>query len=104
MRALFLTAALLLAMPAPIQAAPTCQDRAGITTRCGTPGAMPVGWQPSPQELWESELSRPPGPDSESLWTAFGLVGLLFALIALMPRFDGARDDDWDPGKNQKSR
>ena len=95
MRALFLTAALLI-IPAPTAwAAPTCQNREGITTRCGTPGAMPVGWEPSPQELWERELSRPPGPDRESLWTAFSVIGLLFGLIALMPRFDGSRDEDW---------
>jgi hypothetical protein len=35
--------ALLLAASA-AQAAPTCQDRHGGTVRCGTSGAMPVGW------------------------------------------------------------
>jgi hypothetical protein len=95
MRALFLTAALLLAPVLPAWGAPTCQDRDGIATRCGAPGAMPLGWEPSPQEL--SQRPRRPGPDREMVWTAIAVVGLLFSLIALMPQFDGARDDDWQP-------
>ncbi len=46
MRALFLaSAALVLLLAAPeSRAGPTCQDHSGETIRCGTPGAMPVGW------------------------------------------------------------
>lgn len=102
MRALVLTAALLFATPASLTwAAPTCLDRNGVTTRCGAPGAMPVGWQPSPEQLWERELSPPPGPDRGRLVLAVSIVALLFSLIALMPRFDGAQDADWeDPDRN----
>lgn len=28
-------------------------------------------------------------------WTAFGIIVLLFALIGLMPKFDGRRDHHW---------
>ena len=105
MRARTLTAALLFAIPASLAwAAPTCQDIKGITTRCGEPGAMPVGWQPSPQQLWERELSPPPGPDSDQLFMAFATVALLFGLIALMPEFDGSQGTDWEASdKNDKA-
>lgn len=97
MRARILTAALLLAIPASLAwAAPTCQDINGVTTRCGAPGAMPVGWKPSPEQLWERELALPPGPDSDQLFIAISIVALLFSLIALMPEFDGSQDKDWE--------
>jgi hypothetical protein len=100
MRALFLTAALLAVMPASVAwSAPTCQDRNGITTRCGTPNAMPVGWEPSPEQLWERQLSPPPGPETRDVVTALCVIGLLFSLIALMPDFDGSKDGDWDGEK-----
>jgi hypothetical protein len=95
-RALLLTVTLMFAMPASLAwGAPTCQDKSGITTRCGTPGAMPVGWEPSPRELWERELSRPPGPNTGDILNALCVVVLLFSLIALMPAFDGSQDGDW---------
>jgi hypothetical protein len=95
-RALLLTVTLMFAMPASLAfAAPTCLDSTGITIRCGTPGAMPVGWQPSPQVLWERELSRPPGPATGDILNALCVVVLLFSLIALMPAFDGSQDSDW---------
>jgi hypothetical protein len=57
---------------------------------------MPVGWTPSPQMLLKRQRSSPPGPSaSELLGTLIG-IGLLFALIALMPEFDGWRSGDWD--------
>jgi hypothetical protein len=56
---------------------------------------MPVGWEPSPQVLWERELSRPPGPDAGDILNALCVVVLLFSLIALMPAFDGSQDSDW---------
>lgn len=93
MRVLVLTLVLipaLLFVP-PVFAAPTCQTRNGDTIKCGVAGAMPVGWA-APDE----ERRRLPGPTGEDLWTAFGMLALLFSLIALMPKFDGSRDDDWD--------
>jgi hypothetical protein len=32
----------------------------------------------------------------DQLFAALCLIGALFALIALMPDFDGWRDGDWD--------
>ena len=92
MRAWLLILALLLAAPA-AQAAPTCQNRGGDTIRCGTQGAMPVGWTPSPQQLWDRQLSRAPGPGKGELLSAFGMVGLILALIALLPEFRGWREE-----------
>ncbi len=74
-------------------AAPTCQDRDGWTIRCGTPGAMPVGWTPSPQRL----LERPRQHDTKlgDVLKVFLGLGLFFAFIALLPEFDGSSDRDW---------
>jgi hypothetical protein len=78
----------------PAMAAPTCQDKQGGTIRCGVPGAMPVGWTPPPQVLWEQELSRQPGPGTAELLAVFCGLGLFFALIALLPDFEGWREDE----------
>ena len=91
MRALILTLALLFTPPA--LAAPTCQTRNGDTIKCGAPGAMPVGWT-VPEG--ERQLSQVPDPASVEPWTALAMLVLLFSLIALMPKFDGSRDGDWD--------
>jgi hypothetical protein len=95
MRAWLLILALLLAAPA-AQAAPTCQDRDGDTIRCGTRGAMPVGWTPSPQQLWDRQLSRTPGPSRSKILSAFCVLGLILALIALLPEADGWREEQDD--------
>jgi hypothetical protein len=73
-------------------AAPTCQDRDGLTIRCGTPGAMPVGWSLP----FEERKFRPPIPSASQMLTLIATLGLLFALIALLPQFDGSRGGDWD--------
>jgi hypothetical protein len=73
-------------------AAPTCQDRHGLTIRCGTHGAMPVGWTLP----FEERKFRPPAPSAIQLLQLIGTLGLLFALIALLPEFDGSRSGDWD--------
>ena len=78
-------AALLFASSAP--AAPTCRDRAGETVRCGTAGAMPVGWTPAGGERLGGE-----GLSPEVLAALIYVVGGIFAIIALMPRFDGRWD------------
>jgi len=84
-----LVTAVLLTGPAP--AAPTCQDRDGLTIRCGTEGAMPVGWSlPFEQRRFQTA-----SPSASELFVLIGTIGLLFALIALMPEFDGTRGDDW---------
>ena len=92
MRAWLLILALLFAAPA-AQAAPTCQDRGGGTIRCGTQGAMPVGWTPSAQELWDRQLSRPPSSSRREILSAICVVGLILALIALLPEADGWREE-----------
>ena len=53
-----ITAAILTTAPAAI-AAPTCQDRNGDTIRCGTEGAMPVGWTLPAPERRQVLASRP---------------------------------------------
>jgi hypothetical protein len=77
-------------------AAPTCQRLDGLTARCGTPGAMPVGWTPSAQQALEWRLSRPREDQTFQVVGAVGLLGALVTLIALMPRFDGWKAGDWD--------
>ena len=76
-------------------AAPTCQTPAGETARCGTPGAMPVGWTlPYDQR---PELTRHTDTLSPAGWFALvALVGGLFALFALMPPFDRWGDTEED--------
>lgn len=86
----------LLFAASPASAAPTCQDRNGGTIKCGVQGAMPVGWTPPPERLWDRQLSQPPGPGADTVLTALGILGLIFALIALLPEFDGSHGSDWD--------
>ena len=90
---------------APAEAAPTCQNQAGDTMRCGTKRhAMPVGWVPSPQLLWRRQISQPPGPARRDLaGRRFLGIGLLFALIALLPEFDGSpAGGGWDRQENDQ--
>jgi hypothetical protein len=77
-------------------AAPTCQDVNGITTRCGTPNAMPVGWTLSPQQALERQASRPQYPTTIELLKLICIMGVIFSVMALMPDFDGSREGDWD--------
>jgi len=81
-------------------AAPVCETRHGDGARCGTPGAMPVGWSLPAREraYW-----RPDTPIPASEW--FGLASLIggfVALVLLMPKFDGARGEDWDEQEDDK--
>src|SRR5476649_2930837 len=98
MRATYLAVLLsLLLTPSVATAAPTCKDRTGDTIRCGTPGAMPVGWSPSPQQLFAHQLSQPRGPSRSTLLKVFLGIGLLFVFIALLPEFDGSpAGGGWD--------
>jgi hypothetical protein len=91
MKALALSLVLL---ATPALAAPTCQDRNGDTIKCGAPGAMPVGWTLPPEEAWRLRLVHTETPAGDVLKVVMALA-LFFALIALMPRFDGRHDQDW---------
>jgi hypothetical protein len=95
--ALVVAGALMLATGA--MAAPTCQAADGHTLRCGTPGAMPVGWS-VPDDF------RAEDPDievSELLGLAL-VIGGLFALIARMPDFEGPRGADWDAQEEDRDQ
>ena len=76
-------------------AAPTCQDKNGETIRCGTAGAMPVGWTLSPQQRLERQIPKPKYPSTNELLELIGVMGVYFTLLALMPEFDGQRTRDW---------
>ena len=93
MRALAFALALLFSTPA--LPAPICFTRAGDPVHCEAKGAMPVGWKLSPDEAARREMNQPHVPGSTILKVVAGLA-LFFALIALLPEFDGARDQDWD--------
>ena len=93
LRALLLALGLLFSTPA--LPAPICFTRAGDTVHCGAKDAMPVGWRLPPDEAARRELSQP-HPSSRDILKAIAILVLFFALIALMPEFDGARDQDWD--------
>lgn len=84
-------------------AAPTCNDALGHTVRCGTPGAMPVGWEPSPEVLAARE---PEAPSEFSSTQMFGLVcfiGGLLALFALLPDFEDEKGGGWDRQEDDES-
>jgi hypothetical protein len=94
LRALFLALGLLLSTPA--LPAPICFTRAGDTVHCDSKGAMPLGWRLPPDEAARREMNQP-RPTSRDILKVVAVLVLFFALIALMPEFDGARDQDWDP-------
>jgi hypothetical protein len=91
-----IAAALLAAAAAgPARAAPTCQDARGATLRCGASGAMPVGWSLPAAERDEGLPAVPP-PSAALAADAALLIFAIFALLALLPAFDGTREGDWD--------
>ena len=90
-------AVILLAAAPDAFAAPTCVDRNGDTVRCATPGAMPVGWKPSPHILWERQLAQANGPGADDIAKVLLGIALFLAMIALLPEFDGSRAcGGWD--------
>ena len=99
-RALTPILALALLLPAPALAAPICFNRAGDTVHCEVKGAMPIGWRLPPDEAVRREMNQPHPTSRDILKVAAGLL-LFFALIALLPEFDGARDQDWDKQEKQ---
>lgn len=77
-------------------AAPGCfYPNGDFAMNCGGPGTMPPGWRPSPETYRKWLASRPQPPQTDELLGAFLGIAALFALIALMPRFDGSRSEDW---------
>lgn len=92
LKSLGLAAVLAATLCGPALAAPTCQDRQGVTVRCDAASAMPVGWT-----LPESERVAQPADEvpTARIAGAVALVACIFALIALMPPFDGRRNADW---------
>ena len=82
-------AAVLFASPAAF-GAPTCQDQYGATIRCGTPGAMPVGWTlPANQRVAQAAE-----PNLDQLLKLICVLGVFFALMALLPDFEGWREEE----------
>jgi len=87
-----LAMALAVSLSGTAAAAPTCQDRQGVTVRCESASAMPVGWTlPEAERAAQGRDETPPS----RIIGAVTLVACLFALIALMPPFDGRRNADW---------
>ena len=88
-----------LTLAAPAAAAPICQNKLGDWVHCDAPGAMPLGWQ-VPDDVYTARvLSRTPPVKRETLIAAAVMLAALLALIALLPKFDGAKDEDWtQPG------
>lgn len=93
----------LISSPA-VQAAPCCWDKNGNPIRCGAPGAMPVGWSPSPQQRLDRDLANPIDANVNQLLKAVYIIGLFLAMIALMPEFDGTRAEDWDSQDRRDKR
>ena len=93
--ALALVSLWLIAAPAAL-AAPTCIERNGTPTRCGAPRAMPIGWSLPAEELRRRDLANPPGAQLGTLLKAVCVVGVFLCAIALLPEFDGTRNEDWE--------
>jgi hypothetical protein len=53
---------------------------------------MPVGWVLPAQDRPQNETAITP----RQLIELISALGVLFALLALMPEFDGSRPEDWD--------
>jgi len=104
MRLLAISLTMVLLFASPSIAAPTCENLRGETVRCGSAGAMPVGWALSPQERerLRPELSNEPG--MMKLLQTLCALGVFFGLLALMPDFDGSRSEDWERHEDESHR
>ena len=96
MRLLVLAFAFVLSTASAALAAPTCNDVGGHTVRCGTPGAMPVGWEPSPEVLAAREPEAPGDFTSTQMFGLVCFIGGLLALFALLPDFEDEKGGGWD--------
>jgi len=92
----FAIAVLLCGIACPAMAAPTCQDVNGSAARCGAPNAMPLGWRLSEDEYHRRQQALGNTNDPWLVVNAVTLIAGLFAIIALLPNFDGRSDRDWD--------
>ncbi len=99
-----LVIAIFCAAISPAAAAPTCQDANGSVARCGTPGAMPLGWKPSDAEYHRRQAALGNVFDPKEVVNAVALIVGLFAIIALLPAFDGRSDADWDKQEGDDRR
>jgi hypothetical protein len=79
-------------------AAPSCVDRRGEMIRCGTAGAMPVGWDLAPDQQRDRLAARSDGLGAGQLIGLTLFLGGVFALIALLPDFEGR----WDGQENDE--
>lgn len=98
-----LMAALLLG-PGPVFAAPNCQDFEGHMARCGSAHAMPVGWTPTAAQLFDRRPTADSTPTVAQAAVMIYVVGAVFAIIALMPPFDGREGEDWDEQEGDERR
>jgi hypothetical protein len=83
----------LLSAPAADAGGAWCQKPNGDSIRCHAPGAMPLGWTASASQRVEPQRSASVTPGAVA--GLIGVIGGLFALIALMPEFQGRRGG-WD--------
>jgi hypothetical protein len=90
------TLAAILAIAPVSLAAPTCRDAHGETRRCGTSGAMPVGWIPREGAGVDRAVDEPSGPTPTQIIGLAGAIGGLLTLVALMPDFEDRRGGGWD--------
>lgn len=95
-----LVLALTLALAPTAFAAPSCLDRHGEMARCGTAGAMPVGWTPPAAEARARLAARDDGLSAGQLFGLICAIGGLFVLFALLPDFDGG----WDRQEDDRER
>jgi len=93
LRALILALTLMLSATSAL-AAPTCWDREGGVARCGTAGAGPVGAALTPAQAAARRAAPPHTLSAREAFSLAAVVGGLFGLIVLMPRFNGRWDDD----------
>jgi hypothetical protein len=96
MRLLVLAFIAILSTASAAIAAPTCNDEAGRTVRCGAPGAMPLGWEPSPEVVAARDAAQPAGPSSTQMFGIVCFIGGLLALFAVLPDFEDERGGGWD--------
>jgi hypothetical protein len=104
MRSLSMSLIVALLLASPVVAAPTCETLRGETVRCGTAGAMPVGWALSAQEREELRPELSNEPSLTKLLQTLCALGVFFSLLALMPDFDGSRSEDWDSQEDESHR
>lgn len=104
MRSLSISVMVAMLLASPGFAAPTCEDLQGETVRCGTSGAMPVGWALSAQEREQLRPERSNEPSLMKLLQTLCTLGVFFSVLALMPDFDGRRSEDWDSQEDEFHR